>query len=64
MTTLPALRAPACIEPRLERLSFTGHKAGVTRRAFIFGCLSVVAGQVANLLDRLAQLPLLRIRFP
>ena len=64
MTTLPALRQHAPIEPRLERLSLIGHDFGLTRRAFILGCLSLVMGQVANFFDRLAQLPLLRIRFP
>ncbi|QPF84522.1 hypothetical protein IC762_33795 [Bradyrhizobium genosp. L] len=64
MAQLPALRVQTLPEPRLERLSFVDREVGLTRRSFILGCLGLAAGQVANLFDRLAQLPLLRIRFP
>ena len=63
MTTLPALRAPTPIEPRLERLSIVVHDLSLTRRAFILACLGLVLGRVADLFDRLARLPLFRIRF-
>ncbi|KWV48760.1 hypothetical protein AS156_17245 [Bradyrhizobium macuxiense] len=64
MTMLPALRQHTPPEPRLERLSFADRDVGLTRRSFLLGCLGLVAGQVANVLGRLEQLPLLRIRFP
>ncbi|WP_342709062.1 hypothetical protein AAFG13_30045 [Bradyrhizobium sp. B124] len=64
MTTLPALRTHAPPEPRLQRLEFADLGRGLTRRHFIFGCLSLAASQMVRLLDRLQQLPLLRIRFP
>ncbi len=64
MTTLPALRLPTALEPRLERLEFADRERGLTRRHFILACLGLAASQVVRLLDRLEQLPLLRIRFP
>ncbi|WP_298375844.1 hypothetical protein [uncultured Bradyrhizobium sp.] len=64
MTTLPALRTHAPPEPRLQRLEFADRERGLTRRHFILGCLSLAASQMVRLLDRLQQLPLLRIRFP
>jgi len=63
MTTLPALREYAPIEPRLERLSIVFHDVNLTRRAFILACLGLVLGRLADLFDRLARLPLFRIRF-
>ncbi|MBK5656198.1 MAG: hypothetical protein I4N50_31335, partial [Rhizobium sp.] len=64
MTTLPALRTPTALEPRLERLEFAARERGLTRRHFIFACLGLAASQVVRLVDKLEQLPLLRIRFP
>ena len=68
MTTLPALRPPTALEPRLEprleRLEFADRERGLTRRHFILACLGLAASQVIRLLDRLEQLPLLRIRLP
>ncbi|WP_194458112.1 hypothetical protein [Bradyrhizobium sp. CCBAU 53421] len=64
MTTLPALRRHAAPEPRLQRLAFADRGRGLTRRHFILGCLGMAAGHIVRLLDRLQQLPLLRIRFP
>ena len=64
MTTLPALRADTPPEPRLQRLEFVDRERGLTRRSFILGCLGMAASQMVRLLDRLQQLPLLRIRFP
>ncbi|WP_076864201.1 hypothetical protein [Bradyrhizobium mercantei] len=64
MTTLPVLRAHTAPEPRLQRLDFADRERGLTRRHFILGCLSMAASQMVRLLDRLQQLPLLRIRFP
>ncbi|MCC8961427.1 hypothetical protein H8A95_03615 [Bradyrhizobium sp. Pear76] len=64
MTTLPALRTHAPPEPRLQRLQFVDRERGLTRRHFILACLGMAAGQIVRLLDRLQQLPLLRIRFP
>lgn len=64
MTTLPALRAHTPPEPRLQRLEFADRARGLTRRHFMLGCLSLAAGQMVRLLDKLQQLPLLRIRFP
>ncbi|WP_050425283.1 hypothetical protein [Bradyrhizobium tropiciagri] len=64
MTTLPALRANTAPEPRLQRLEFAGRERGLTRRHFILGGLSLAASQMVSLLDKLQQLPLLRIRFP
>jgi len=64
MTTLPALRPPTALEPRLERLEFADRERGLTRRHFILACLGLAASQVVRLLDRLEQLPLLRIRLP
>ncbi|KJC33601.1 hypothetical protein UP09_34540 [Bradyrhizobium sp. LTSP885] len=64
MTSLPALREQALPEPRLVRLGFVDRGVCLTRRHFILGCLALVASRAANLFDRLAQLPLLRIRFP
>jgi hypothetical protein len=64
MTTLPALRARAPLECRLERLESVDREPGLTRRHFMLGCLGLVAGQAANLFGRLGQLRLLRIRFP
>lgn len=64
MTTLPALRTPAPLKPRLERLEFADRERGLTRRHFMLGCLGLAASQLVRLIDRLQQLPLLRIRFP
>ncbi|MGN1286669.1 MAG: hypothetical protein ACI4XG_08830 [Bradyrhizobium sp.] len=64
MTTLPALRANTAPEPRLQHLEFADRERGLTRRHFILGCLSLAASQMVCLLDKLQQLPLLRIRFP
>ncbi|MBR0894209.1 hypothetical protein JQ616_04540 [Bradyrhizobium tropiciagri] len=64
MTTLPALRAHTPPEPHLQRLELVVREPGLTRRHFILGCLGMAASQIVRLLDRLQQLPLLRIRFP
>ncbi len=64
MTTLPALRTPTPLKPRLERLELADHERGLTRRHFMLACLGLAASQVVRLIDRLQQLPLLRIRFP
>lgn len=64
MTTLPALRTPAPLKPRLERLEFADRERGLTRRHFILACLGMAASQVVRLLDRLEQLPLLAFAFP
>ena len=60
MTTLPALRTPAPLRPRLERLEFADRERGLTRRHFMLGCLGLAASQMVRLIDRLQQLPLLR----
>ncbi|MGY3442282.1 MULTISPECIES: hypothetical protein [unclassified Bradyrhizobium] len=64
MTTLPALCTRTPPKPRLQRLELMDREPGLTRRSFILGCLGMAASQMLRLLDRLQQLPLLRIRFP